>query len=129
GKDGETVIQAQQILIATGSVPATLPGIELDGDRVATSTEALSWEEIPKSLIVIGAGAIGLELGTVWRRLGSQVTVLEYFDRILPGMDAELAADALKLFKKQGLKFQLGCRVTGVAVTADGCEVQIEGSE
>lgn len=129
GKEGATTLKAAQILIATGSVPATLPGIELDGDRVATSTEALSWEMPPQSLVVIGAGAIGLELGTVWRRLGSQVTVLEYFDRILPGMDAEIAADALKLFKKQGIKFQLKCRVTGVAVGKDGVDVQIEGSE
>ena len=103
GSGGKQELTAKHILIATGSTPATLPGIELDGDRVVSSTEALSFAEVPRQLVVIGAGYIGLELGTVWRRLGSQVTVLEYLDRILPGMDGETAADALKIFKKQGL--------------------------
>jgi dihydrolipoamide dehydrogenase len=124
---GETVT-AEFIILATGSSPATLPGVELDGDRVVTSTEALSFSEVPKHLIVIGAGYIGLEMGTVWRRLGSEVTILEYLDRILPGMDSAVAADALKIFKKQGLKFQLGCKVTGVTKTKSGAEVQIDGA-
>jgi dihydrolipoamide dehydrogenase len=129
GANGPQELLAKHILIATGSTPATLPGIELDGDRVVSSTEALSFPEVPKSLVVIGAGYIGLEMGTVWRRLGSQVTVLEYLDRILPGMDGETAADALKIFKKQGLNFQLGCKVTGVKVVKKQCEVTIEGQE
>lgn len=122
-------LAAKHILIATGSTPATLPGIELDGERVVSSTEALSFGEVPGHLVVIGAGYIGLEMGTVWRRLGSEVTVLEYLDRILPGMDGETAADALKIFKKQGLNFQLGCKVTGVKVTKKHCEVSIEGKD
>ncbi len=127
GKDSQT-ITAEFIILATGSSPATLPGIELDGDRVVSSTEALSFTEVPKNLVVIGAGYIGLEMGTVWRRLGSQVTVLEYLDRILPGMDSAVAADALKIFKKQGLNFQLGCKVIGVQKSKDGAEVLIEGA-
>ena len=127
GKDAQS-ITAEFIILATGSSPATLPGIELDGDRVVSSTEALSFSEVPKSLIAIGAGYIGLEMGTVWRRLGSDVTVLEYLDRILPGMDSVVATDALKIFKKQGLKFQLGCKVTGVTKSKDGVEVQIDGA-
>ncbi|MFV0443051.1 MAG: dihydrolipoyl dehydrogenase [Planctomycetaceae bacterium] len=129
GSDGLQELNGKQILIATGSVPASLPGIEIDGDRVVSSTEAISFEAVPPHLVVIGAGYIGLELGTVWRRLGSQVTVLEYLDRVLPGMDGETAADALKIFKKQGLSFQLGCKVTGVKTSRKGCEVQIEGKD
>jgi dihydrolipoamide dehydrogenase len=126
---GTSTITADSIIIATGSQPATLPGVELDGDRVMTSTEALSIDNVPERLVVIGAGYIGLELGTVWRRLGSQVTVLEYLDRILPGMDSELAKEGLKIFKKQGLDFRLGCKVTGVKPDKKGCEVLIEGAD
>ena len=127
--EGVEQLQAPQILIATGSKPATLPGIALDGDRIATSTEAIAYPEVPGQLIVIGAGAIGLELGTVWRRLGSKVTVLEYLDRILPGMDAEIATEALKIFRKQGLEFRLGVKVTGAAATGTSCEVTLDGGE
>lgn len=128
---GETTetISCSTILIATGSEPSTLPGVVLDGNLVGSSTEALKFEAVPQHLVVIGAGVIGLEMGTVWRRLGAKVTVLEYLDRILPGMDSEIAAEALKLFKKQGLEFRLGTRVTGVKTTGNGCEVQIDGSE
>ncbi|MCA9078972.1 MAG: dihydrolipoyl dehydrogenase [Planctomycetaceae bacterium] len=127
-KDGPQVLQAETILIATGSQPATLPGIELDGDRIGSSTESLACEEVPKHLVVIGAGAIGLELGTVWRRLGAKVTVLEYLDRILPGMDAEIARDAHKVLQRQGLEFRLGTKVTGAKVTRKVCEVSIDGA-
>jgi dihydrolipoamide dehydrogenase len=120
-------IEAKHIIIATGSKSGSLPGIELDGDRVGTSTEALNYQEIPKEMIVIGAGAIGLELGSVWHRLGAKVTVLEYLDRILPEMDEEVAATALRIFTKQGLTFKLGSRVTSAkkdgrraVVTCDG---------
>ncbi len=127
-QDGKTTeLSAKHVLIATGSVPATLPGVQFDGERVVSSTEALDFPTVPDRLIVIGAGAIGLELGTVWRRLGSHVTVLEYLDRILPGMDAELARQALKSFKSQGLDFHLGAKVTGVKATKKSCEVAIEG--
>lgn len=128
--EGKTLeLGAQSILIATGSVPASLPGIELDGDRVGTSTEALSFPEVPRHLVVIGAGVIGLELGSVWARLGAQVTVLEYLDRILPGMDAELAAEAQKTLAKQGLRFELGAKVTGARAEGDGAVVEVEGRE
>jgi dihydrolipoamide dehydrogenase len=122
-------LSAPQVIIATGSVPAKLPGVEEDGDRIAGSERALSYPEVPGRLIVIGAGYIGLELGSVWRRLGSEVTVLEYLDRILPGMDAEIAAEAHKLFKKQGLSFELGAKVTGARLEGDECVVEVEGKE
>ncbi|MBX3443247.1 MAG: dihydrolipoyl dehydrogenase [Planctomyces sp.] len=129
GKGAAQTLTADFVLLATGSLPATLPGIELDGDRVVSSTEALSFSDVPSRLVVIGAGYIGLELGTVWRRLGSQVTVLEYLDRILPGMDSELAAEGLKIFKKQGLDFRLGSRVTGVRTLKKAVEIEIEGAD
>ncbi len=122
-------LTVNHIIIATGSVPAPLPGVETGGDRIGSSTEALSYPEVPDHLVVIGAGYIGLELGSVWKRLGAKVTVLEYLDRILPGMDSEIAKDALKVFKKQGLEFQLGCKVTGARAEGDGCIVEIEGGE
>ena len=97
-EDGEVELAARHVVLATGSRSAPLAGVELDGERVGTSTEALSWNEVPERLVVVGAGYIGLELGSVWARLGAKVTVLEYLDRILPGMDAELAAEAQKVF-------------------------------
>jgi dihydrolipoamide dehydrogenase len=129
GAKGTEQLTAEAILIATGSTPATLPNIEIDEDRIVSSTGALSFSEVPKHLVVIGAGYIGLEMGTVWRRLGAQVTVLEYLDRILPGMDSQLAGEAKKLFEKQGLEFRLGCKVTGAKANRKGVEVSIEGSE
>lgn len=123
-----TEISAKHIILATGSISAPLPGVQVDNDKIGTSTEALSYAEVPKHLIVIGAGYIGLELGCVWARLGAKVTVLEYLPRILPGMDAEMAADAQKIFTKQGLEFRLGSRVTSARVQADGqCIVECEG--
>ena len=125
----EISLKAKNILLATGSIPTSLPGIESDGGRIGTSTEALSYDAVPKHLVVIGAGYIGLELGSVWRRLGSQVTILEFLDRILPGMDAEIAGEAQKLFAKQGLEFRLGCKVTAARRQGDGCIVEYEGGE
>jgi dihydrolipoamide dehydrogenase len=127
--DRSTTIEAKHVIIATGSVTATLPGVELDGDRIGSSTEALSYPEVPEHLIVIGAGYIGLEMGSVWRRLGARVTVLEYLDRILPGMDNEIAAEAEKLFAKQGFEFRLGSRVTAVRVEGKQCVVEIDGAD
>ncbi len=129
GKDGGTALEAERIVIATGSSSVTLPGIEIDGDRVGTSTDALAYPEVPEHLVVIGAGYIGLELGSVWRRLGAKVTVVEYLDRILPGMDAEIAQEALKTFKKQGLEFKLGAKVTSAKAQGDKAVVEIEGQE
>ena len=126
---GESVISAPKVLIATGSVPANLPGIEWDGDRIGGSTEALSYPEVPKHLVVIGAGVIGLELGSVWRRLGAEVTVLEYMPGAMPGMDADLSKEAVKIFKKQGVNFNFGVKVTGARVEGEGCVVEIEGGE
>jgi dihydrolipoamide dehydrogenase len=116
-------LTARRILVATGSAPAELPGVALDGNRIGTSTEALSYPAVPDHLVVIGAGYIGLELGSVWRRLGARVTVVEYLDRILPGIDAEIAAEARRLFERQGLEFRLSSRVTGARVEGDHCVV------
>jgi dihydrolipoamide dehydrogenase len=126
----ETVeLAAEHIIIATGSKSADLKGVEVDGKNVGTSTEALTYEEVPKSLVVIGAGYIGLEMAAVWSRLGSKVTVLEYLDRILPGTDAEIAAEAQKIFQKQGLEFRLKSRVTAARAEKGKCRVECEGSE
>jgi len=126
---GDETVSATSVLIATGSVAASLPGVDLNQDRVDTSTDAIAYAEVPRKLVVIGAGVIGLELGSVWRRLGSEVTVLEYLDRILPGMDTELAKEAHKVFAKQGLKFELGSKVTGVKSTAKGVTVERDGAD
>ncbi len=122
-------VEAKNVILATGSRAGSLPGIELDGERVGGSSEALSWDSVPSRLVVIGAGAIGLELGSVWRRLGSQVTVLEYLDRVLPGMDGEIAKETGRLLKKQGMKFKLGARVTEARATDEGAVVTMEGGE
>jgi dihydrolipoamide dehydrogenase len=126
---GDKEIAAKNVIIATGSKVAPLKGVAVDGERIVTSTEALSFAEVPKRLVVIGAGFIGLELGSVWRRLGSEVTVLEYLPRILPGMDDEIARDAQKLFEKQGLQFRLGRKVTAARVEGNECVVEAEGDE
>lgn len=125
---GEKIL-AKNVLIATGSAVQALRGVEMDGDRIGDSTTALSYPEVPGHLVVIGAGVIGLELGSVWARLGAKVTVLEYLDRILPGMDAETAKKAQRLFKKQGLDFHLGVKVTGARVDGEKCVVESEGNE
>lgn len=128
GPDNAT-LEAKHIVIATGSVSAPLDGVELDGQRIGTSTEALSYPEVPEHLVVIGAGAIGLELGSVWARLGAKVTVLEYLDRILPVMDRRLAKDAQRVLAKQGLEFRLGAKVTGARAEGDACVVETEGAD
>lgn len=124
-----TAIESPRVILAVGSNPVVLPGIEVDGERVGTSTEALAYPEVPEHLVVIGGGYIGLELGSVWRRLGSKVTVLEYADRILLGIDADIAAEALTLFRKQGLDIRLGVKVTGARAEGDGCIVEVEGAD
>lgn len=122
-------LTARHIIIATGSKSARLKGIELDGSHIGTSTEALSYPEVPKRLVVIGGGYIGLELGCVWSRLGAQVTVLEFLPRILPGLDDEVATEAQKIFSRQGLQFRLGCRVNRASRQGEKCMVEAEGSE
>ena len=129
GEAGATQLEAKHILIATGSKPANLPGVELDGDRVGTSTEALSYSSVPEHLVVIGAGYIGMELGSVWLRLGAKVTMLEYLDHILPGSDRELANEAIKLFNKQGLAFHLGTKDFAARATDQGAVVESEGND
>ncbi|MDG1572820.1 dihydrolipoyl dehydrogenase [Robiginitalea sp. M366] len=111
----DTEIEAKHSIIATGSKPSSLPFIDIDKERVITSTEALKLEEVPEHLIVIGGGVIGLELGQVYSRLGARVSVVEYMDRIIPGMDGALSRELTKVLKKQGVKFYLSHKVTGVS--------------
>lgn len=118
--DGETeTIEAAKTIIATGSKPANLPFIELDKERIITSTEALKLKEIPKHMVVIGGGVIGLELGQVYRRLGAEVTVVEFLDRIIPTMDAALSKELQKVLKKQGVKFHTSTKVKSVERKGD----------
>jgi dihydrolipoamide dehydrogenase len=124
GKDNAE-LSAKHILIATGSKPAQLRGVEMDGELIGDSTTALSYSEVPGHLVVIGAGVIGLELGSVWLRLGAKVTVLEYMDHILPGLDEEISKEALKVFKKQGFVFHLGAKVTGASPARKGGGVTV----
>ncbi len=127
GADGaETTHEAKAIVIATGSDVARLPGIEIDERQIVSSTGALSLAKPPKSLIVVGAGVIGLELGSVWRRLGAQVTVVEFLDRILPGMDGEVGKQMQRLLEKQGFKFHLSHKVAAVEKTEKGVKATIE---
>lgn len=122
-------LEAEHVVIATGSKVAGLRGVEFDGDRVGTSTEALAYPEVPGHLVVIGAGFIGLELGSVWRRLGARVTVLEYLPRILPGVDGEIASEAARLFARQGLEIRTETRVSGARPHGEGALVEVEGGE
>lgn len=114
GDDGEKTLEAKHIVIATGSEVTPLPGVEFDGERIVSSDQAIALDNVPDKMVLVGAGIIGLELGSVWRRLGAEVTVVEYLDRILPGVDSELAKTAQRTFKKQGMEFKLGHKVTGV---------------
>ena len=127
GADGAVVtLEAKNIVIATGSEPSGLPGVSVDQKRIVDSTGALSLTEVPKSLIVIGAGIIGLELGSVWRRLGAQVTVVEFLDRITPGMDAETAKTFQRALTKQGIIFKLGSKVTGAKAAKTKVDLTVE---
>ncbi|MDH1263465.1 dihydrolipoyl dehydrogenase [Pseudomonas sp. GD03944] len=119
-------LSAKDIVIATGSEPTPLPGVTIDNTRILDSTGALSLPEVPKHLVVIGAGVIGLELGSVWRRLGSQVTVVEYLDRICPGLDDETARTLQRTLTKQGMSFKLATKVTGAKASAKGVTLSLE---
>jgi len=125
---GGKKIKTKNIVIATGSEVATLPNVDIDEKKVVSSTGALELKSVPKKLLVIGGGVIGLELGSVWRRLGSEVTVVEYLDHIMPGMDAEVQKQALRIFKKQKMKFELGRKVTGVEKSGKTLKVKTEAS-
>ena len=125
-KVGKKTYETESIIIATGSDVISLPGIDIDEKKIVSSTGALVLPEVPKSMIVIGGGVIGLEMGTVWRRLGAQVTVVEFMDNILPGMDGEVRKEAKKIFAKQGLEFKLSSKVTGAKTSAKGVELSVE---
>ena len=113
--DGKAqTVETKNIVIATGSDIARLKGIEIDEKRIVSSTGALSLEKVPEKLLIVGAGVIGLELGSVWHRLGAEVMVVEFLDRILPGMDGEIAKQFQRILEKQGFAFKLGAKVTGV---------------
>lgn len=127
--EGCREIHAERILLATGSRPAPLAGVEEDGDLIGNSTAALAWPEVPNKLVVIGAGYIGLELGSVWHRLGAQVVVLEALDHILPGMDNEMASLAQRAFKKQGMTFCLGSFVESAKVEQGRCAITLTGGD
>ncbi|MNP00014.1 Dihydrolipoyl dehydrogenase 3 [compost metagenome] len=122
----QSTLQARHVIIATGSEPTPLPGVEIDNQRIVDSTGALSLPEVPKRLVVIGAGVIGLELGSVWRRLGSEVTVVEYLDRICPGMDDETAKTFQRALTRQGMRFKLASKVTEAKVSRSNVSLQIE---
>jgi dihydrolipoamide dehydrogenase len=125
----EIAIKAKHIILATGSRSATMRGIEMDGDRIGDSTTALSYSEVPESLVVIGGGYIGLELGSVWRRLGSRVTVLEAMPRILPGLDAEIGQLAHRAFEKQGIEFLTNSWVESAKFDGKKCLVKCKDAE
>jgi dihydrolipoamide dehydrogenase len=125
-KVGDKTYSAKHIVIATGSDVAELPGITIDEKQIVSSTGALELGAVPKSMAVIGGGVIGLEMGCVWSRLGAKVTVIEYLDRILPGMDGELSKEAQKILKKQGIEFKLGTKVTGVKTDKKGSVLTLE---
>ena len=126
GPNGAVTYETRNVVIATGSEPTPLPGVAFEPGKVVDSTGALSLPAVPKRLIVVGAGIIGLELGSVWRRLGAEVTVVEYLDRITPGMDADVAVAFQRALTKQGMKFKLGTKVTAAKTGKDGVELTVE---
>jgi dihydrolipoamide dehydrogenase len=130
GKDsvkvGDREVRAKNIIIATGSSVTPLPGVAIDQKIVVDSTGALELAKVPEHMVVIGGGVIGLELGSVWRRLGAKVTCVEFLDQILPGFDGEVRKEANKIFKKQGIEFKLATKVTGVSVAGDKATLTVE---
>ena len=128
--DGSSeIIESKNIIIATGSKPSNLPFIKLDKDRIITSTEALKLKEVPKHLVIIGGGVIGIELGQVYLRLGAQVSVVEFMDRIIPGMDASLSKELTKVLKKQGMKFYTSHKVQSVERAKNAVTVKAENAK
>ncbi|GAA4755193.1 dihydrolipoyl dehydrogenase [Sphingomonas daechungensis] len=125
-KVGDRTVRAKNIVVATGSSVTPLPGVEIDEKTVVSSTGALELEKVPGHLVVIGGGVIGLELGSVWRRLGAKVTCVEFLDQILPGFDDDIRKEANKIFKKQGIEFRLGTKVTGVTVNGSKATLTVE---
>ncbi|MBU1606027.1 dihydrolipoyl dehydrogenase [Qipengyuania sp. DY56-A-20] len=129
-KIGDETVTAKDIVIATGSSVTPLPGVEVDNDKgvVVDSTGALELAQVPKKMVVIGGGVIGLELGSVWRRLGAEVVCVEFLDEILPGMDGDIRKESRKIFKKQGIEFRLSTKVTGVTVKGKTATLTLEPS-
>ena len=126
GADGKSTIAAKHIVIATGSEVMPLPGIAIDEKQIVSSTGALALPQVPKTMVVVGGGYIGLEMGTVWRRLGADVTVVEFVDRIVPGMDGEIAKQLQRILGKQGIKFRLGAKVTAAKPAETGVALTLE---
>ena len=122
-KNKETIIQTEKTVIATGSVPVSLPGIEIDEKTIVSSTGALKLEKVPKKMVVVGGGYIGLEMGSVWSRLGAEVQVVEFLDHITPGMDKEISSEFMKILKKQGMKFNMQNKVETIKKNAVGAVV------
>ncbi len=129
GTDSTTRVRYGAAIVATGSAPIALPGTPFDGRRVISSTEGLARDAIPERLVVVGGGYIGLEMGSVYRRVGTEVTIVEALDTILPGMDADLAKEGMKTFRKQGLDIRVSTKVTGAEVGESGVEVALEGPD
>lgn len=127
-KVGKDTYESESIIIATGSDVISLPNIKIDEKQIVSSEGALKLPKVPKDMIVIGGGVIGLEMGTVWRRLGAKVTVVEFMDQILPGMDGEIRKEAHKIFKRQGLEFKLSSKVTGAKTSKSGVELTVESA-
>ena len=125
GKEGEVALTATNILLALGSEPVELADLPFDGSHILSSTEALALPRVPERMVVIGAGAIGLELGSVWQRLGSEVIVVEFMDSILPGMDGDISTQLQRVLKRQGLRFQLQTRATGAQIDDDGVTLSL----
>ena len=121
-------LEGKNIVIATGSDAMTLPGVAIDEQQIVSSTGALALKQVPKRLLVVGGGYIGLELGSVWRRLGSEVLVVEFLDRITPGLDGEIAKQFQRILQKQGIRFQLSTKVVGVEKTGAGLRVSLEAA-
>lgn len=127
--DGEKQVQAKNFIIATGSESVSLPGFDIDEKTIVSSTGALALEKVPNHLVVIGGGYIGLELGSVWQRLGSKITVVEYFNRIVPAMDREVSQNFKKILESQGFVFKLSTKVTSVQKTPQGLTVALESAD
>lgn len=127
GADGETIVEAARVMIATGSAPMELPGLPFDGERVISSDQAIALAAVPRRLLVVGAGAVGLELGSVWRRLGAEVLVVEFLDRMLPWADAAMVRQLQRALEKQGLAFRFSTKAESAERTAGGVRVQLAG--
>ncbi|MGH6779751.1 MAG: dihydrolipoyl dehydrogenase family protein, partial [Bradyrhizobium sp.] len=129
GNGGAQRLETRSVVIATGSDVARLKGIEIDEKRVVSSTGALDLAKVPQKLLVVGAGIIGMELGSVWRRLGAEVTVVEFLDHILPGLDSEVARQFQRIQQRQGIAFKLSSKVTGIDTSGNMLKVKVEPAE